>query len=122
MFCSQYLHAESKINPKEINPLILEQLTVWISDTTDFDDFVAIQLDEQFDRNRFFIGGDRIYCGANEEKKNWKLDATTDEWKIKNLENLKKRLSGWQLESFNESYEYKINNGMSLFKKNLTKD
>ena len=70
MFCSQNLHAESKINPKEINPLILEKLSVWISDTTDFDDFVAIQLDKQFDRNRFFIGGDRIYCGANEEKKN----------------------------------------------------
>ena len=70
MFCSQNLHAESKINPKEINPLILEKLSVWISDTTDFDDFVAIQLDEQFDRNRFFIGYNRIYCGANEEKKN----------------------------------------------------
>jgi hypothetical protein len=70
IFCSQNLHAESKINPKEINPLILEELSVWISDTTDFDDFVAIQLDKQFDRNRFFIGGDRIYCGANEEKKN----------------------------------------------------
>ena len=70
MFCSQNLYAESKINPREINPLILEQLAVWISDTTDFDDFVAIQLDEQFDRNRFFIGGDRIYCGAKEEKKN----------------------------------------------------
>ena len=36
-----------------------------------------------------------------------------------NLETIKKRLSGWQLESFNESYEYKIKNGMSLFKKNL---
>ena len=70
MFCSQNLYAESKINPREINPLILEQLAVWISDTTDFDDIVAIQLDKQFDRNRFFIGGDRIYCGDNEEKKN----------------------------------------------------
>ena len=38
---------------------------------------------------------------------------------INNLEIIKKRLSGWQLESFNESYEYKINNGVSLFKKNL---
>jgi len=36
-----------------------------------------------------------------------------------NLEEIKKRLSGWQLNSFNESYKYKINNGMSLFKKNL---
>ena len=59
-------------------------------------------------------------CGRNnEEKKAWKLDDTTDEWKTNNLKNLKKRLSGWQLDSFNESYEYKINNGMSLFKKSL---
>ena len=70
MFCSQYLHAETKMNPKEINPLILEELSLWISDTSDFDDIVAIQLDKQFDRNRFFIGGDRIYCGAKEEEKN----------------------------------------------------
>jgi uncharacterized protein len=59
-------------------------------------------------------------CGrSNEEKKNWKLEKTKDEWKIINLETIRKRLSGWQLESFDESYEYKINNGMSLFKKNL---
>ena len=61
-------------------------------------------------------------CGRNnEEKKIWKLEITTDDWKKNNLEIIKKRLSGWQLESFNESYEYKINNGMSLFKKNFTK-
>jgi non-homologous end joining protein Ku len=52
-------------------------------------------------------------------KKTWKLEETTDDWKSNNLEEIKKRLSGWQLNSFNESYEYKINNGMSLFKKNL---
>ena len=40
-------------------------------------------------------------------------------WKTTNLEIIRKRLSGWQLESFNESYEHKISNGMSLFKKNL---
>ena len=28
-----------------------------------------------------------------------------------------KRLIDWQLESFNESYEHKIKNGLSLFKK-----
>ena len=61
-------------------------------------------------------------CGRNnDEKKIWKLETTTNEWKKNNLEIIKKRLSGWQLESFNESYEYKINNGMSLFKKNFTK-
>ena len=52
-------------------------------------------------------------------KKTWKLESTTDDWKLNNLEEIKKRLSGWQLDSFNESYEYKINNGISLFKKNL---
>ena len=57
-------------------------------------------------------------CGrSNEEKKIWKLEETTDKWKNKNMLNLKKRLTGWQLESFNESYEYKIKNGISLFKK-----
>lgn len=59
-------------------------------------------------------------CGrSNVEKKNWKLENTTDDWKLSNLETIKKRLSGWQLESFNESYKHKINNGISLFKKNL---
>ena len=62
-------------------------------------------------------------CGrSNDEKKKWKIEDTTDEWKANNLEDIKKRLSGWQLKSFNESYKYKINNGMSLFKKNLIKD
>ena len=59
-------------------------------------------------------------CGRNnDEKKKWKLHETTNEWKTTNLETIKKRLSGWQLESFNESYEHKINNGISLFKKSL---
>jgi len=62
-------------------------------------------------------------CGRNnDEKKKWKLDETTNEWKTTNLEIIKKRLSGWQLESFNESYEHKINNGISLFKKNLNNE
>ena len=59
-------------------------------------------------------------CGrSNEEKKIWKLEETTEEWKINNLEIIRKRLSGWQLDSFNESYDHKVNNGISLFKKNL---
>ena len=62
-------------------------------------------------------------CGRNnDEKKKWKLDETTNEWKTTNLEIIKERLSGWQLESFNESYEHKINNGISLFKKNLNNE
>ena len=59
-------------------------------------------------------------CGRNdEEKKIWKLEDTADDLKSNNLEGIKKRLSGWQLDSFNESYKHKINNGISLFKKNL---
>ena len=53
-----------------------------------------------------------------EEKKLWKLPDTTDQWKKDNLIKIKKRLSGWQLESFEESYTYKIKNGISLYKKN----
>jgi predicted Fe-S protein YdhL (DUF1289 family) len=62
-------------------------------------------------------------CGRNnEEKMAWKLEDTTDEWKKNNLEDIKKRLSGWQLQSFSESYEHKINNGMFLIKKTLLKN
>ena len=59
-------------------------------------------------------------CGrTSEEKKIWKQDDTSDQWKIDNLKTIKTRLSGWQLESFEESYTYKIEHGISLFKKNL---
>ena len=59
-------------------------------------------------------------CGRNNsEKKNWKSEDTSDEWKIKNLITIKSRLNGWQLDSFIESYEHKISNGVSLFKKSL---
>ncbi len=59
-------------------------------------------------------------CGrTNEEKKIWKQEDTSDQWKIDNLKTIKTRLSGWQLESFKESYTYKIENGISLFKKSL---
>ena len=55
------------------------------------------------------------------EKKNWKLSETTDEWKQKNLIEIKSRLSGWQLRSFEESYKNKVENGISLFKKEMLK-
>ena len=59
-------------------------------------------------------------CGrSNDEKKIWKAEGTTDDWKGKNIKEIRSRLTGWQLESFNESYEYKIQNGISLFKKKL---
>jgi len=54
---------------------------------------------------------------TNEEKKIWKDQQTTEEWKKNNLNEITKRISGWQLESFKESYEHKIKNGISLFKK-----
>jgi predicted Fe-S protein YdhL (DUF1289 family) len=61
-------------------------------------------------------------CGRNnDEKKLWKLEDTTDQWKNDNLNNIQKRLAGWQLESFKDSYKYKLKNGISLFKKNLIK-
>ena len=55
----------------------------------------------------------------NEEKRLWKLNETKDAWKNNNLKDIRKRLTGWQLKSFNESYGYKIKNGISLYKKNL---
>ena len=59
-------------------------------------------------------------CGrSNEDKKMWKDEKTTDEWKKNNLQEIESRLKGWQLESFKESYKYKIKSGNSLFKKNL---
>ena len=57
-------------------------------------------------------------CGRNnEEKATWKNENTTDEWKKKNLIEIKSRLKGWQLESFEQSYKHKIENGISLLKK-----
>ena len=61
-------------------------------------------------------------CGrSNVDKKKWKDEKTTDQWKIENLKQIQKRLNGWQLQSYKESYEYKVNNGISLFKKNNLK-
>ena len=61
-------------------------------------------------------------CGrSNEEKKNWKLESTSNQWKNDNLNEIQKRLTGWQLESFRDSYKHKVENGISLFKKNLIK-
>tara|TARA_B100001250_G_C19437670_1_gene630300 strand:+ start:114 stop:359 length:246 start_codon:yes stop_codon:yes gene_type:complete len=57
-------------------------------------------------------------CGrSNEEKKIWKLEETNDQWKKDNIEIIKKRLTIWQLKNFEESYTYKIKNGISLLKK-----
>jgi predicted Fe-S protein YdhL (DUF1289 family) len=59
-------------------------------------------------------------CGrTNEEKSIWKEENTSSDWKHENLEIIKCRLSGWQLESFNKSYEFKLKNGISLIKYKL---
>ena len=61
-------------------------------------------------------------CGrTNNEKKIWKDEETTNNWKENNLKIILTRLKGWQLESFKESYEYKVSHGLSLYKKELNK-
>ena len=56
---------------------------------------------------------------TNEEKRQWKDENSSNDWKIKNLEIIITRMQGWQLDTFKESYECKKNEGISLFKKNL---
>ncbi len=47
-------------------------------------------------------------CGrTNEEKRSWKDEKTTNEWKNNNLKEIQNRLSGWQLETFKLSYSSK---------------
>ena len=56
---------------------------------------------------------------TNDEKKLWKIENTTEEWKEKNLKEITQRMTGWQLDTFKESYKHKVSSGMSLFKKKL---
>ena len=57
-------------------------------------------------------------CGrSNNDKKMWKDKKTSNSWKKNNLLELEKRLNGWQLKSFKESYKHKLESGISLFKK-----
>jgi len=57
-------------------------------------------------------------CGrSNYDKKMWKNENTDDEWKKNNLIEIRKRLNGWQLQSFKDSYKYKTENGISLINK-----
>ena len=59
-------------------------------------------------------------CARNdEEKRKWKDEDTSEEWKEENLKILKSRMQGWQLSTFEESYNHKIDQGISLFKKKL---
>ena len=63
------------------------------------------------------------YCygcaSTNEEKRKWKDDKSTNEWKEENLKAITLRMQGWQLETFKESYKHKKSKGVSLFKKKL---
>ena len=59
---------------------------------------------------------------TNDEKKQWKAENVTDVWKKENLKTIIARMQGWQLETFKESYNYKKNKGVSLFKKKLLED
>ncbi len=56
---------------------------------------------------------------TNDEKRNWKDENTPDEWKMNNLEEITTRMKGWQLETFKESYNHKVRQGISLYKKSL---
>ena len=56
---------------------------------------------------------------TNEEKLKWKDEKTTNNWKSENLKIIISRMKGWQLETFKESYNHKINQGISLYKKKL---
>ena len=65
---------------------------------------------------------DSGYCYGcarnNEEKKVWKDEKTTEEWKKNNIKQLLKRMNTLQLKNFMESYEFKSKNGISLIKYN----
>ncbi len=56
---------------------------------------------------------------TEEEKKTWKNESTKHDLKSISLKLITSRMKGWQLETFKESYQHKISNGISLFKKNL---
>ena len=58
----------------------------------------------------------------NQEKKMWKDEKTSKQWKEANLKTIISRMQGWQLETFKESYDHKKNKGISLFKTSLLED
>ena len=58
---------------------------------------------------------------TDEEKKMWKNESTKLIWKKENLKLLIQRMSGWQLETFQQSYSNKIKTGLSLYKQSIIK-
>ena len=66
------------------------------------------------------ISGFCYGCGrTDEDKKMWNDTETSNEWKIENLELLRSRLNGWQLEAFDKSYSFKKEKGITLIKQKL---
>ena len=59
---------------------------------------------------------------TNDEKKLWKDEDAKDQWKEENLKIITTRMQGWQLKTFNESYNHKKNKGISLFKQDQLKN
>jgi predicted Fe-S protein YdhL (DUF1289 family) len=59
---------------------------------------------------------------TNEEKKLWKDENTKDKWKKENLKLITSRMQGWQLKTFEESYNHKKDKGISLFKQDQLKN
>ena len=61
-------------------------------------------------------------CARTEKEKIiWKDDETSNNWKEENITELLGRMSGWQLDAFQESYNHKVKTGISIFKKNQIK-
>ena len=61
-------------------------------------------------------------CARTEKEKIiWKEEKTSIQWKKENIDELIRRMSGWQLTTFKESYQHKIKTGISIFKKNQFK-
>ena len=59
-------------------------------------------------------------CARTEKEKIiWKEEGTSVQWKKENIIEITKRMSGWQLETFKESYSNKMETGFSIFKQNL---
>ena len=62
-------------------------------------------------------------CARTEKEKIiWKEKETSIQWKKENIVVITERMSGWQLETFKESYSSKIKTGFSIFKQNLIKN
>ncbi len=56
---------------------------------------------------------------SDEDKKKWKNPNTENNWKLKNLNILKKRMSDSQLKTFERSYREKLEFGKLVYSKSL---